>query len=230
MTEGKTQPHYALTLEEWADDTRKRRGHIEKDHYSKGACRFRQQRKNRWEVRIQIHGTKYRYRAKTRTGCEEWLQAVLDKRILPTCSEAEWLRAEQRKDMMARYQEMTASNAEECLLVYEYYNSGDIGPVSEYIVKRLLPHMVYYCCHTLHLGQSHSITYSKEAIALLLTKLSARRPVASMTALCKRIARMKRNGSTYYMDHLPKDMEHVVNGIDYAPLKEVWKVTKDRRL
>lgn len=217
-------------MEEWAEDNYKRRGHIRRDEFSKGIRKEKQRKQNRWEARITVRGVIYKHRASSRYDCEDWLRAVLDKRILPSDTGADWLRAEQRKDMMARYRQMTAINCEEGELIYEYYANGDIAPLSEYIEKSLLPHLVYYCCHTLQLGIKNSIIYSKEAIALLLTKISANRPVMNMTALCKRICRSKRNGNTYYFDHMPKDMKLVVNKVDYAPLEELWKVTKDRRI
>ena len=217
-------------MEEWAEDTRKRTGHIGHDHYSKGTQKGSQRKCNRYEAVIMVHGNRYRHRENTREACADWLNAVLDKRILPTDNKADWLRAEQRKDMMARYEEMASINCEEGLLLYNYYASGDIAPLGEYIEKSLLPHLIYYCCHTLNLGLKNSMIYSREAVALLLTKISARRPVMNMTALCKRIAKQKRNGNTFYFDHLPKDMRCVVNGIDYAPLEQVWKITKDRRI
>lgn len=217
-------------MEEWAEDTYKRRGHIEKDVYSKGIRREKQRKENRWQARIKVRGVVYRHRASSRYACEDWLRAVLDKRILPSDTGADWLRAEQKKDMMARYRQMASINCEEGGLIYNYYETGDLEPLREYIEKSLLPHLVYYCCHTLQLGLKNSMIYSKEAIALLLTKISANRPVMNMTALCKRICRTKRNGDTYYFDHMPKDMRMVVNKVDYAPLEQLWKVTKDKRI
>ena len=151
-------------------------------------------------------------------------------KILPSDNKADWLRAEQHKDMAARYEEMAAINCEEGLLLYGCYQSSDFENLYEYIEKSLLPHLVYYSCHTLGLGLKNSIIYSREAVALLLTKIAAGRQVMNMTALCKRIIRSKRNGNTYYYDHMPKDIRMVVNGIDYAPLEQLWKVTKDRRI
>lgn len=224
------KPHYELTMEEWADDSRKRTGHIGKACGSRGHRHGHRRDENRHEATIMVHGNIYRHRSPRREDCSDWLRAVLDKRILPTDNKADWLRAEQRKDMMARYQEMTAINCEEGLLVYNYYATDDISQLSEYIEKCLLPHLTYYCCHTLGLGQRNSILYSREAVALLLTKISCNRPVMNMTALCKRIIRTKRNGNTFYYDHMPKDMRVVVDGVDYAPLEQLWKVTKDKRI
>lgn len=219
-----------LTIEEWEDDTRKRTGSIQCDHFSKGMCGGKQRHHNRMEVRIMIHGKVYRHRAKTRSECQDWLNAVLSKKILPSDNKADWLRAEQRKDMNARYYEMQAENTEENVLLYQHYSEGNIEPLYEYIEKCLLPHLMYYGCHTLHLGRKNAIIYSREAVSLLLTKIAYNRPVYSITALCKRIMKMKRNGNTFYYDHLPKDMRLVVDRVDYAPLEKLWEVTRDRRI
>ena len=221
---------YILTPEEWEADTYKRTGHIGKLSCSRGHRRDRRREENRYEARIQVHGEIFRHRSSSRYDCEDWLRAVLEKKILPSDTSADWLRAEQRKDMMARYQQMTTIQCEESELIYNYYATGDITPLSEYIEKSLLPHLVWYSCHTLQLGLKNSIIYSREAVALLLTKISAYRPVMNMTALCKRICKTKRNGDTLYFDHMPKDMKNVVNGVDYSPLEELWKVTKERRI
>ena len=228
----KTPITYAhqLTMEEWEDDTRSRTGSIQRDRYSKGMRGGNQRYCNRMEARIRVHGKVYKYRAKTRSECQDWLNAVLAKKILPSDNKADWLQAEQRKDMVARYSEMQAESTEENVLLYQYYSDGNIEPLFEYIVKSLLPHLVYYGCHTLCLGKKNAIIYSREAVSLLLTKVAYNRPVYSITALCKRIMKLKRNGDTHYYDHMPKDMRLVVDRVDYAPLENLWKVTKDRRI
>lgn len=219
-----------LAMEEWEADTIHRTGSIQHDHYSKGIRNGKQRHHNRMEARIQVHGIVYKHRAKTRYDCEEWLKAVISKKILPSDNEADWLRAEQRKDMIARYSERQAESAEENFLLYQYYSDGNLEPLYEYIERSLLPHMVFYGCRTLGLSKKNAIIYSREAVSLLLTKIAYNRPVYSITALCKRTMRMKRNGNTHYYDHIPKDMRLVVDSIDYAPLEEIWKVTRDRRI
>ena len=225
-----SKPHYKLTLEDWQDDTRKRSGNIHRDYFSKGRVNGKQVDFNCFRAEITIHGQTYHHREKFHDACIDWLNAVLEKRILPTDSKADWLRSEQRKDMQARHDEMIAINCEEGILSYNYQATGDMVPLKSYIEDTLLPHLVYYSCHSLNLGLKSSMIYSREAVACLLTKLAAHRPVMNMTALCKRIIRSKSNGNTYYYDHMPKDMRMVISGIDYAPLEKIWKVTKDRRI
>lgn len=224
------KPHFELTMEEWADDSRKRTGHIGRSCGSRGYRHGSPREDERHEAVIMVHGNVYRHRSSRREECCDWLRAVIDKRIHPSDNKADWLRAEQRKDMMARYEQMAACNCEEAVLLYEYYQTGDITNLGEYIEKNLLPHLVYYSCHTLQLGLKNSILYSREAVALLLTKVASHRQVMNMTALCKRIIRTKRYGNTFYYEHMPKDMRMVVDGVDYAPLEKLWKVTRDKRI
>jgi len=49
-------------------------------------------------------------------------------------------------------------------------------------------------------------------------------------AIINGIIRTKRYGNEYYYLHMPKDMRLVVDGIDYAPLEQLWRVTRDKRL
>ena len=217
-------------MEEWQEDTIHRTGHIERDRYSKGMRRGKQLHHDRMEARIMVHGKVYKHRARTRYECQDWLNAVLSKKILPSDNKADWLRAEQRKDIAARYSEMQAESTEENLLLYKYYSEGNVEPLYEYIESCLLPHLVYYGCHTLSLGRKNAIVYSREAVSLLLTKIAYNRPVYSITALCKRIMKIKRNGDTHYYDHMPKDMRLVVDRVDYAPLEKLWEVTRDKRI
>lgn len=222
--------HYQLTVDEWTEDTRRRTGHIGRYGCSRGQAPDGQRADNRYEAVIQVQGEKYRHRSSNRYDCETWLKAVLSKRILPTDHDADWLRAEQRRDMAARYEQMAASNCEEGLLLYDYYQTGDIAPIAEYIERSLLPHLIYYACHTVRLGLRTSVIYSREAVACLLTKVAAGRMVMNMTAFCKGIIRTKRYGNEYYYLHMPKDMRLVVDGIDYAPLEQLWRVTRDKRI
>lgn len=219
-----------LTMEEWMADDLRRTGNIHRDTYSKGRKKGRQVKYDCYKAEITVHGIRYRRREKTRDACAEWLKAVISKKILPSDNKADWLRSEQHKDMAARYDEMAATNCEEGLIVYDYYQTGDITPLAEYIEKSLLPHLVYYSCHTIGLGRKTSIIYSREAVALILTRIAAHRLVMNMTALAKRIIRTKRYGNTFYYDHMPKDMRLIVDGVDYTPLEQLWKVTRDKRL
>lgn len=100
------------------------------------------------------------------------------------------------------------------------------------ITQRLLPHMVYYCAHTLRLGQTRTQTASKQAIALLLTRIVQGRPVPNFTNSCKRMLRTyrQRGDFFYYETNAPRDVQHIVHGIDFAPLAELYKITKDKRI
>lgn len=187
--------------------------------------------KNCWRVEITIDGQRYRHRSKDRKDCEEWLLAVKSGRIDPTNNKADWMRMEQYKDECIRIEEIITSAAEEATLMYEYQMSKDISDINEYITKRLLPHMIYYCVHTLHLSKEKTQNASKESLALLLTRIVGGRPVVNFTHTCKRMLRVyKSKGNFFYYEKVPKDVELMVNKIDFSPLAELWKVTKDKRI
>ena len=101
----------------------------------------------------------------------------------------------------------------------------------DYCIKALLPHMVYYCAHTLHLGQDRSLTCSRQAVGLILTKIVGGRPVTNITFTCKRMLRTYKNrGDFWYYDKAPEAVKLMVNRIDMSALAELYKVTKDRRI
>ena len=184
-----------------------------------------------WRAEIQIDNVVYRHRSKSKEDCEEWLKAVRMGRILPTDTKADWKRMEQYKDMLVRYDEIIVSAAEEAMLLYDYRQTGDLAKINEYLANRLLPHMVYYCCHSLHIGHERSLLYVKQAAGLLLTRITAGHPVPNFTAACKRMLRTRREHSDFwYYEKAPKEVKMLVNGIDFSHLSKVWKVTKDRRL
>ena len=112
-----------LTMEDWVLDTHWRTGNITPDNSSKGWKNGKRVFKDCWRATIQIRGVKYRYRAKTREECKQWLKAVLSKKILPTDNKADWWRMEQHKDEEARIDELIVSAAEEANIVYEYEQS-----------------------------------------------------------------------------------------------------------
>lgn len=221
-----------LDSEAWLADTRPRRGTIYHDTSSKGWKGGHRVFKDCWRADIMIQGVRYRHRAETREDCEQWLKAVISKKILPTDNKADWWRMEQRKDEAVRIDEIIVNQAEEAVMLYDYHQTGDLTAISEYITKRLLPHMVYYCAHTLRLGQVRTQTASKQAIALLLTRITQGRPVPNFTNSCKRMLRTyrERGDFFYYETHAPRDVKHIVHGIDFAPLTELYKITKDKRI
>lgn len=221
-----------LDREAWLADTRPRRGTIYHDTASKGWKNGKRVFKDCYRADIMIQGQRYRYRAQTREECKEWLKAVTSKKILPTDNKADWWRMEQRKDEAVRIDEIIVNQAEEAVMLYDYHQTGDLTAISQYITQRLLPHMVYYCAHTLRLGQTRTQTASKQAIALLLTRITQGRPVPNFTNSCKRMLRTYRDRGDffYYETNAPRDVQHIVHGIDFAPLAELYKITKDKRI
>lgn len=187
--------------------------------------------KNCWRAEIQIDGIRYRHRSHERRDCEEWLKAVRLGKIKPTDNKADWWRMEQRKDEEVRIDELITSAAEETNIVYEYRHSGDTTILFDYAVKRLLPHMIYYCCHSLGMGKERTLKAAKQAIGLMLTNIVGGRPITNMTYTLKHMLRInKQRNNFWYFEKAPKNVQMLVNGIDFAPLAELYKVTKDRRL
>lgn len=220
-----------LTMEEWQADTRYRTGTIVPESSSKGWKGNKRVIREDYRAIITINGQKYRHRAKTRQECKDWLRAVLSKQILPTDNKADWWRMEQRKDEAARIEEMVASAAEESSMVYEFRKTGDSTALFDYVTKRLLPHMVYYCAHSLSMGKDHSLSASRQAVGLILTRIFGGRPITNITFTCKHMLRIHRNrGDFWYYEQAPADVKLMVNRIDFAPLAEVWKVSKDRKI
>ena len=214
---------------------RKCEGSIYNDRSSKGIKYGKRIFRNCWRAEINIDGERYRHIGKDREDCEQWIKAIKRGDIHPTDNKADWWRMEQHKDEAARFDEIIVSQAEESVLLYDYHQTGDIARINEYLVKRLLPHMAWYCAHTLHLGRDSMITASRQAVGLLLVRITAGKPILSFTQTCKRMLRVyKERGDFFYYEKVPEyQREYVrlmVNGIDFNALAEVWKVTKDRRL
>lgn len=138
---------------------------------------------------------------------------------------------EQRKDMDARNEEMVITNAEEAVMLADYRENHDFSVIYRYMVQRLLPHMYWYCAHTLHFGQDTTITAAREACAKLLIRISENEPVTSLTWTLKRMLRVYReNGNFSYYEKAPRQVKLIVNKIDFTEMAKVLKVTKDRRL
>ena len=187
--------------------------------------------KDCWRAEIMINGERYRHRSKDRADCEEWLKAVRANKIRPTDNKADWWRMEQKKDETVRIDEIIVSQAEESVMLYDYHQTGDISTINDYIVKRLLPHMAYYCAHTLQFGKDTTVTASRQAVALLLTRIVNGKPILSMTASCKKMLRVyKKQGNFFYYENAPEQVKLMVNGMNLDELAKVWKITKDRRL
>ena len=220
-----------MTLEDWQADTRYRRGTIYHDKSSKGWKNGKRVFRDSWRADIMVNGQRYRHRGNSREECAEWLKAVISKKIMPTDNKADWWRMEQRKDEEARIDELIVSAAEEANIVYEYHQTGDTQILYDYCTKALLPHMVYYCAHTLQLSRDRTLTASRQAVGLILTKIVGGRPVTNITFTCKRMLRTyKDRGDFWYYDEAPEVVKLMVNRIDMSALEELYKVTKDRRI
>jgi outer membrane biosynthesis protein TonB len=207
-------------------------GTIYHDNASKGYSKTGKRVYNDcWRAEIVIAGQRFRHRSKERQDCVAWLKAVKQGKIKPTENKADWWRMEQRKDEDARIDELIVSAAEEANIVYEYRQTGDTEILYNYCIKALLPHMVYYCAHSLHLGRDRSLTCSRQAVGLILTKIVGGRPVTNITFTCKRMLRTYKNrGDFWYYDKAPEDVKLMVNRIDMSALADLYKVTKDRKI
>lgn len=236
-------PEHLDSLQDYADDKninmydsenkcgRKCTGTIYHDNASRGWKNGKRVFKDCWRAEITIRGQRYRYRSKDRDDCVNWLKAVKQGKIKPTDNKADWWRMEQHKDEAARIDEIIVNAAEESVMLYDYHQTKDIKPICEYLTQRLLPHMAYYCAHTLKFGKDRTLTASRQAAALLLTRIVAGKPVLNFTATCKRMLRLhKQRGDFFYYEKAPEEVKLMVNKIDLSPLAEVWKVTKDRRI
>lgn len=220
-----------MSMDDWENDSRIRTGTIEHERSSKGWKNGKRVFKDNWRAVIMVNGQRYRHRGGSREECSEWLRAVLQKKILPTDNKADWWRMEQRRDEKARIDEIIVSQAEESVMLYDYHQTGDITKINDYLIKCLLPHMMYYAAHTLHLGRTSTITASKQAAGLLLTRITANRPVLNFTSTCKRMLRVyKQRGDFFYYEKAPEEVKLMVNKINFDGLAEVWKVTRDKRI
>ena len=225
------QPIMTKTGKEAAQLRNCHKGTIYHDTSSKGWKNGKRVFKDCWRAEITIDGERFRHRGQDRQDCEQWLKAIRRGDIHPTDNKADWWRMEQHKDEEARIDELIVSAAEEANIVYEYRQTGDTQILYDYCVKALLPHMVWYCAHTLHLGRDRSLTCSRQAVGLILTKIVGGRPVTNITFTCKRMLRTYKNrGDFWYYDKAPEAVRLMVNRIDMTALAELYKVTKDRRI
>ena len=81
------------------------------------------------------------------------------------------------------------------------------------------------------LGRDRSLTCSRQAVGLILTKIVGGRPVTNITFTCKRMLRTYKNrGDFWYYDKAPDVVKLMVNRIDMSALADLYKVTKDRRI
>ena len=100
-----------------------------------------------------------------------------------------------------------------------------------YAAQMAAQDLVWYCAHTLHLGRDRSLTCSRQAVGLILTKIVGGRPVTNITFTCKRMLRTyKDRGDFWHYEKCPEVVKMMVNRIDMSALEELYKVTKDRRI
>ena len=235
------RPEHADKVQDYADknniiiDSRHRgkplTGSVYHDRASGGILNGKRIYKDCWRAEIIICGQRYRHRSKHREDCVAWLKAVKQGKIHPTDNKADWWRMEQRKDENVRIDEIIVSAAEESVLLYNFHQTGDITPINDYLEKRLLPHMAYYCAHTLNFGKVRTLTTSRQAAALLLTRITAGKPVTNFTSACKRMLRVhKEHGDFFYYERATEQVKLMVDGLNLDGLAEVWKITKDRRI
>lgn len=206
-------------------------GCVYQDTYSKGIKNNHRTYHNRWVAEIQIGGVHFRHRSADKTDCEEWLKAVRNGRISPRDCGADWYLVEQRRDMEKRFEEMILSAAEEAMLAAQYTADKDLKPISDYMTQRLLPHMIYYCAHVLNMGRKTALDASTQCIAIMLENIAAGKPITNFTRYGKRMLRVRKaHRDFWYYEKVPQNIRLIIDGIDYKPLEEIYKLTKLKKI
>lgn len=206
-------------------------GCVYQDTYSKGIKNHHRTYHNRWVAEIQIGGVHFRHRSADKADCEEWLKAVRNGRISPRDCGADWYLVEQRRDMEKRFEEMILSAAEEAMLAAQYTANKDLKPISDYMTQRLLPHMIYYCAHVLNMGRKTALDASTQCIAIMLENIAAGKPITNFTRYGKRMLRVRKaHRDFWYYEKVPQDIRLIIDGIDYKPLEEIYKLTKLKKI
>lgn len=186
---------------------------------------------DRWVGEFQVGSVKFRHRSADRKDVEDWVKAVRSGRIKPWDNGADWMLMEQKKDMERNYGETILCAAEESYLMWMYHESHDLQDINQYMTHRLMPHLVYYACHTLKMSWEKAKVNVLHCIALLLTDIVGGKPITNFTKTAKRMMRIRKShGSFWYYEKAPRDVRLFVDGIDYAPLEQIYKLTKDRRI
>lgn len=207
------------------------RGCVYHDTYSKGIKNNHRTYHNRWVAEIQIGGVHFRHRSADKTDCEEWLKAVRNGSISPRDCGADWYLVEQRRDMEKRFEEMILSAAEEAMLAAQYTADKNLKPISDYMTQRLLPHMIYYCAHVLNMGRKTALDASTQCIAIMLENIAAGKPITNFTRYGKRMLRVRKaHRDFWYYEKVPQNIRLIIDGIDYKPLEEIYKLTKLKKI
>lgn len=206
-------------------------GCVYQDTYSKGIKNNHRTYHNRWVAEIQIGGVHFRHRSADKADCEAWLKAVRNGRISPRDYGADWYLVEQRRDMEKRFEEMILSAAEEAMLAAQYTADKDLKPISDYMTQRLLPHMIYYCAHVLNMGRKTALDASTQCIAIMLENIAAGKPITNFTRYGKRMLRVRKaHRDFWYYEKVPQNIRLIIDGIDYKPLEEIYKLTKLKKI
>ena len=206
-------------------------GCVYHDTYSKGIKNNHRTYHNRWVAEIQIGGVHFRHRSADKADCEEWLKAVRNGRISPRDYGADWYLVEQRRDMEKRFEEMILSAAEEAMLAAQYTADKNLKPISDYMTQRLLPHMIYYCAHVLNMGRKTALDASTQCIAIMLENIAAGKPITNFTRYGKRMLRVRKaHRDFWYYEKVPQNIRLIIDGIDYKPLEEIYKLTKLKKI
>jgi len=206
-------------------------GCVYQDTYSKGIKNNHRTYHNRWVAEIQIGGVHFRHRSADKTDCEAWLKAVRNGRISPRDYGADWYLVEQRRDMEKRFEEMILSAAEEAMLAAQYSADKNLKPISDYMTQRLLPHMIYYCAHVLNMGRKTALDASTQCIAIMLENIAAGKPITNFTRYGKRMLRVRKaHRDFWYYEKVPQNIRLIIDGIDYKPLEEIYKLTKLKKI
>ena len=206
-------------------------GCVYHDTYSKGIKNNHRTYHNRWVAEIQIGGVHFRHRSADKADCEAWLKAVRNGRISPRDYGADWYLVEQRRDMEKRFEEMILSAAEEAMLAAQYTADKNLKPISDYMTQRLLPHMIYYCAHVLNMGRKTALDASTQCIAIMLENIAAGKPITNFTRYGKRMLRVRKaHRDFWYYEKVPQNIRLIIDGIDYKPLEEIYKLTKLKKI
>ena len=206
-------------------------GCVYQDTYSKGIKNNHRIYHNRWVAEIQIGGVHFRHRSADKADCEAWLKAVRNGRISPRDYGADWYLVEQRRDMEKRFEEMILSAAEEAMLAAQYTADKNLKPISDYMTQRLLPHMIYYCAHVLNMGRKTALDASTQCIAIMLENIAAGKPITNFTRYGKRMLRVRKaHRDFWYYEKVPQNIRLIIDGIDYKPLEEIYKLTKLKKI
>lgn len=206
-------------------------GCVYQDTYSKGIKNNHRTYHNRWVAEIQIGGVHFRHRSADKADCEAWLKAVRNGSISPRDYGADWYLVEQRRDMEKRFEEMILSAAEEAMLAAQYSADKNLKPISDYMTQRLLPHMIYYCAHVLNMGRKTALDASTQCIAIMLENIAAGKPITNFTRYGKRMLRVRKaHRDFWYYEKVPQNIRLIIDGIDYKPLEEIYKLTKLKKI